>query len=140
LFDFDLTFLSEIILFLFFSVIVTFFFLAPISSILKFRTEVVNEQLTTASLLLTFGNEKLFQNTKMIRKEIAELTRQLNLVKNTSTSLFETEISDFQQKNTRLLKKLKGNLALKSSVLIQKITKNLTSLTDTFFHTKFQSR
>jgi len=55
LFDFDLTFLIEAVLFITLAFVVTNVFLSPISKQLNERSEFINYTLRKATILLTFG-------------------------------------------------------------------------------------
>ena len=59
LFDVDLTFVAEAVLFLILSLVVTFGFLAPVSKQLNQRAELINFTLRKSTILLTLGYEKL---------------------------------------------------------------------------------
>jgi hypothetical protein len=139
LFDFDLTFLAEASLFLFLAAIVTFVFISPISKQLDERAEFINYTLRKATILLTFGYEKLVGCVGLLTEEIGEMNRQIKLTKNYTNSNFETEVASVQKENLKLLSKLKGDLSIKSAYIFSNITSDLVSLTDKFFAKKFQS-
>ena len=139
LFDFDLTFLAEASLFLFLAAIVTFVFISPISKQLDERAEFINYTLRKATILLTFGYEKLVGCVGLLTEEIGEMNRQIKLTKNYTNSNFENEVSSVQKENLKLLSKLKGDLSIKSAYIFSNITSDLISLTDKFFTKKFQS-
>jgi len=139
LFDFDLTFLAEASLFLFLALIVTFVFVSPIAKQLDERAEFINYTLRKATILLTFGYEKLVGCVGLLTEEIGEMNRQIKLTKNYTNSNFETEVASVQKENLKLLSKLKGDLSIKSAYIFSNITGDLVSLTDKFFAKKFQS-
>jgi hypothetical protein len=139
LFDFDLTFLAEGILFLILALVVTFVFLSPISKQLNQRAELINYGLRKSTILLTLGYEKLSNCIDLLIREINELNRQLKLVKKYTNSSFETEIEIVQKENIKILSKLKGNLSIQSAKLLTKINQELNVLTDNFFRKRFQS-
>jgi F0F1-type ATP synthase membrane subunit b/b' len=139
LFDFDLTFLGEAILFLLFSLVVTFVFLSPISKQLDDRAEFIDFNLRKSTILLNFGYKKLAKSVELLTEEISELNRQVKLTKSYSGTNFENEVSTIQQENSKLLSKLKGELSVKSAYLFANIANELTSITETFFKKKFQS-
>jgi hypothetical protein len=139
LFDFDLTFLAEASLFLFLALIVTFVFVSPIAKQLDERAEFINYTLRKATILLTFGYEKLVGCVGLLTEEIGEMNRQIKLTKNYTNSNFETEVASVQKENLKLLSKLKGDLSIKSAYIFSNITSDLVSLTDKFFAKKFQS-
>lgn len=139
LFDFDLTFPTEALLFLILAIVVTFVFLNPISKQLDERAEFIDYTLRKSTILLTFGYEKLSTCVGLLTDEINEMNRQIRLVKNYTNSKFEDEISFVQKENLKILSNLKGDLAIKSAFLFSNLTTDLTTLTDKFFIKKFKS-
>ena len=139
LFDFDLTFVAEGSLFLFLALIVTFVFVSPVAKQLDERAEFINYTLRKATILLTFGYEKLVGCVGLLTEEIGEMNRQIKLTKNYTNSNFENEVALVQKENLKLLSKLKGDLSIKSAYIFSNITSDLISLTDKFFTKKFQS-
>ena len=139
LFDFDLTFVAEGSLFLFLALIVTFVFVSPVAKQLDERAEFINYTLRKATILLTFGYEKLVGCVGLLTEEIGEMNRQIKLTKEYTNSNFEDEVSSVQKENLKLLSKLKGDLSIKSAYIFSNITSDLISLTDKFFTKKFQS-
>ena len=139
LFDFDLTFLSETILFIVFSLIVTFVFLNPISKQLNDRAEFIDYTLRKSSIILNFSYKNLISCVDLLNSEMTELNRQLKITKNYTNQNFENEINLVQKENSLLLSKLKGELAIKVSYVFANITNDLSSLTDKFFAKKFHS-
>jgi hypothetical protein len=139
LFDFDLTFPSEALLFLILATVITNVFLSPISNQLDERAEFINYTLRKSTILLTFGYEKLTTCVGLLTEEIDEMNRQVKLVRNYTNSKFEEEIAVIQNENLNILSQLKGDLAVKSAYLFSNVTNDLTALTDKFFEKKFQS-
>jgi hypothetical protein len=139
LFDFDLTFLGEAILFLLFSFVVTFVFLAPISKQIDERAEFIDFNLRKSNLLLTFGYNKLSNCVELLTEEVAELNRQIKLTKEYINTQFEEEINSVQKENGKLLSKLKGEVSVKSAYLFYTLTSELATLTESFFIKKFKS-
>jgi len=139
LFDFDLTFIGEAILFLLFSVVVTFVFLAPISKQLDDRAEFIDYNLRKSTILLDFGYNKLSKSVDLLTEEISELNREIKLTKAYTITNFENEVSIVQQENSKLLSKLRGELSIKSAYVFSSITNQLVNITDNFFIKKFQS-
>jgi len=139
LFDFDLTFAAEAVLFIFLALIVTFVFISPISKQLDERAEFINYTLRKATILLTFGYEKLVDCVGLLTEEIGEMNRQIKLTRNYTNSNFETEVAHVQKENVKILSKLKGDLSIKSAYIFSNITNDLVSLTDNYFAKKFQS-
>lgn len=139
LFDFDLTFVAEGVLFLILSLVVTFGFLAPVSKQLNQRAELINFTLRKSTILLTLGYEKLSNCIDLLTSEVNELNRQVKLVKNNTNEAFEAEVLFVQKENLKLLNKLKGDLSIKSAVLLSNINKDLNSVTENFFIKRFKS-
>jgi hypothetical protein len=139
LFDFDLTFVAEGILFLLFSLVVTFVFLFPVSRQLDDRAEFIDYNLRKSTILLNFGYKKLAKSVELLTDEMTELNRQIKLTKLYTTTNFESEVNKVLQENSKLLSKLKGELSIKSAYLFSNITSDLATLTDNFFTKKFQS-
>lgn len=139
LFDFDLTFPAEAVLFIILALVVTNVFISPISKQIDSRSDMINYNLRKSIILLTFGYEKLSTCVGLLTEEIDEMNRQIKLVRNFTNSEFEEEILIIQNKNLKLLSKLKGDLAIKSAYLFSNIKSELVSLTDAFFAKKFQS-
>ena len=139
LFDFDLTFVAEGVLFLILSLFVTFVFLGPVSKQLNQRAELINFTLRKSTILLTLGYEKLSNCIDLLTGEINELNRQIKLVKTYTNENFEAEVLFVQKENLKILNKLKGDLSIKSAVLLSNINKDLNSVTESFFIKRFQS-
>jgi len=139
LFDFDLTFVAEGVLFLILSVVVTFVFISPVSKHLTERAESINLSLRKSTILLTLGYDKLSNCIELLTKEINELNRQIKLVKSYTNSSFEEEVLSVQKENVKILSKLKGDLSIKSAILLDSINKELNSVTDSFFIKRFKS-
>jgi uncharacterized protein YdcH (DUF465 family) len=139
LFDFDLTFPAEAILFIILALVVTFIFLSPISKEIDNREDFINYNLRKSIILVTLGYERLSKCIALLTEETEELNRQIKLVKNYSNLEFEEEISNIQKQNINLLSKLKGKLAIKSAYLFSSVSKDLVLLTDNFFVNKFKS-
>ena len=139
LFDFDLTFIAELLLFIILALVVTFKFIGPVSKEIDARAEFINYTLRKSTILLTFGYERLSECIDLLTTEINEMTRQVKLTRNFSNTNFEREVVDAQQKNENLLRKLKGDLTIKSAFLFASINDELSSVIDKFFIKKFQS-
>jgi hypothetical protein len=140
LFDFDLTFAAEAVLFIILALVVTFAFVNPISKQLDERADFINYTLRKSTILLTLGYEKLITSVGLLTEEIGEMNRQLKLTSNVTNSNFESEVVLVQQENSKLLSQLKGDLSIKSAYIFSSISKELVVLTDKFFEKKFQSK
>ena len=139
LFDFDLTFVAETILFIILALVVTFVFLNPISKQLDDRADFINFNLRKSTILLTFGYEKLSECVGLLTSEVTEMNRQIKLTKSYTNSNFEEEVLSVQKQNSLLLSKLKGDLSIRSAYLFSNVTSELIALTNNFFTKKFQS-
>ena len=139
LFDFDLTFVAEATLFLLLSLVVTFVFLAPISKQIDERSEFIDYTLRKSTIILNFAYKQLTNCVGLLTSEIDELNRQIKITKSYTNSNFESEINSVQQENSKLLSKLKGELAIKSAYAFSNVTNELATITDKFFTKKFQS-
>ena len=139
LFDFDLTFAAEGLLFIILALVVTFAFISPISKQLDERAEFINFTLRKSTILLTLGYEKLTNSVGLLTEEIGEMNRQMKLTKTYINSKFENEVIVVQQENSKLLSRLKGDLSIKSAYLFSNLSKDLVTITDKFFEKKFQS-
>jgi hypothetical protein len=139
LFDFDITFPTEALLFLILATVVTFVFLAPVSKQIDERSEFINYTLRKSTILLTFGYEKLSKCVGLLTEEIDEMNRQIKLVKNHTNDKFEDELFLIQKENLKILSELKGDLSIKSAYLFSNLKSELISLSDKFFVQKFQS-
>ena len=139
LFDFDLTFVAEAVLFIILALVVTFAFIAPISKQLDDRADFINYTLRKSTVLLTLGYEKLTNSVGLLVEEIGEMNRQIKLTRNYINSNFEDEVISDQKENSKILSKLKGDLSIKSAFLFSGLSKDLILITDKFFEKKFQS-
>jgi len=139
LFDFDLTFAGEGILFLLFSLVVTFAFLSPISKQLDDRAEFIDFNLRKSTFLVIFGYKKFSNSVQILNQEISEFNRQIKLSKTYTISNFENEVNLIQKENAKLLSNLKGELSIKSAYLFSRIANDLNNLTENFFTKKFHS-
>jgi len=139
LFDFDLTFVAETILFIILALVVTFVFLNPVSKQIDSRTEFINFTLRKSTFLLTKGYEKLSSCVGFLTSEVAELNRQMKMTREYTNVNFEEEILFVQKENSKLLSKLKGDLSIQSAYLFSNVTSELNSLSEEFFAKKFQA-
>lgn len=139
LFDFDLTFVAEGILFFILAFVVTFVFIGPVSKQLEDRAEMINFNLRKSTILLAFGYDRLSTCIDLLTQEMNELTRQVKLTKTYTNELFEEEILLAQKENSQLLSQLKGDLAMKSASLLSNMNTELVGITNNFFTKKFQT-
>jgi hypothetical protein len=139
LFDFDLTFPTEALLFLILAGVTTFVFLTPVGKQMEERSEFINYTLRKSTILLSFGYEKLTTSVGLLTDEIEELNRQVKLVKNYTNSKFEEEITFVQTQNTKILSELKGDLAIQSAYVILSIAPRVTEVIEKYFKKRFET-
>ena len=139
LFDFDLTFVAELTLFVLLALVVTFRFVGPVSKEIDARAEFINYTLRKSTILLTFGYERLSECVDLLTTEINEMNRQVKLTRNFTNTNFEKEVITAQQKNAQLLSKLKGILQLNRHFFWLISTMNYQVLLINFLLKKFQS-
>jgi F0F1-type ATP synthase membrane subunit b/b' len=139
LFDFDLTFVVELTLFVILALVVTNNFVNPVSNELNKRSEFINYTLRKSTILLNFGYERLTECVSLLTAEISEMNRQMKNTRTFTNEKFETEVTYAQQQNSKILSKVKGDLSIKSAFLFANLNEDLTSLTDKFFEKKFKS-
>lgn len=139
LFDFDLTFGAEGILFLLLAFVVTFVFLKPISAELASRAKFINSTISTASFFLGSGYLTSLNSVFLLTQEMSELLRQVKLTKEFTQATFETEIEMVQDFQNSFLKKLKGTMLMQSAYFMSKTNKQLKTLTANYFTKKYQS-
>lgn len=139
LFDFDLTFFTEALLFLILSFFVTFTFLSPISNQLNTREDYLKFNTNKSFLLLNLANDELTNLAQILTSEIFEMDRQKILLKDQIDSKFEKNILNLQKNNIFLLSSTKGKLGIKSAFLLSKLNKEFNYLINNFFSKKFNS-
>jgi hypothetical protein len=139
LFDFDLTFPTEALLFLILAGVTTFVFLTPVGKQMEERSEFINYTLRKSTILLTFGYEKLTSCVGLLTEEIDEMNRQVKLVRSYTNSKFEEEITFVQTENMKILSELKGDLAIKSAYIFSNIAHELELITKKFYIKRFQA-
>lgn len=139
LFDFDLTFPAEAILFIILALVVTSVFLSPISKTLDERAEFIDINIKTSIITLTYAYDKLSTCVELLGSEFNEGNRQTKLITNYTNTRFEDHILSIQKENTRILSKLKGDLAVRAAYLFDNIYDDVESLTQEFFIKKFKS-
>jgi len=139
LFDFDLTFFVELLLFTILALVVTNSFINPISERIKLRAEFMNYTSLKSMILLSFGSSKLSNCIGIVTKQVNELNRQLKDLQAFSNRKFEDEIKTVQLENLSILTRLRGTLTVKSAILFSNITIKLQELSDQFFKKKLIS-
>ena len=139
LFDFDLTFFTEALLFLILSFFVTFTFLSPISKQLNLREDFINFNIKKSVLLLNLANDELINLANILIDEVSEMNRQKAFIKEQIDSKFEKNILNLRKNSLFLLANTKGKLGIKSAFLLSELNKEFTYLINDFFEKKFNS-
>ena len=139
LFDFDLTFLTEALLFFLLACVITFVFLSPISTQLNRREALIDFKLKKSMFILHFANKRISYSVLLCTLENIEQNRQRQLIGSYTNSIFEKQIKIAQLENLNLLQKLKANLAIKSAFLFSNIVTDINMLVKIFFQKKFLS-
>ncbi len=141
LFDFDLTFATEALIFLVLSFVVTSFFLVPISKQIEERNAFLNFLLKKSIILINLGYEKFSKSLSLLSNEMDEMKRQISLVKDYTNKKFDSEILLIQKGNDKFLTSLKGELTIKSAFLFFSLLKDkdLFSLTNNFLEKRTKS-
>jgi uncharacterized membrane protein (DUF485 family) len=137
LFDFDLTFAAEAILFIILAFVVTSVYLNPIAKQIDDRNEFVNKNLLESYFTLAIGHQNISESVKILLLEIEELTRQVKLVKDYTNSEFDEEILALQTENTVIVNELKGELAIKSAYILNSVNTDLLTLASNYVSKKF---
>lgn len=137
LFDFDFTFIGEAILFFLFSLVVTFFFLKPISVQVNNRSKLINSLIKKSIIILDLGYENLLISTDIFTKELSELTRQVKITKNFSASIFELELNLIDDEIQNIIQLAVKNLLIKSTFSFKLLIPNINKLSNYFFNSNF---
>ncbi len=137
LFDFDLTFFSQALLFLVLSLSVTKFFLEPISESIKNRNAYIKYNLDKTNILIAVASEKFENCLVLILEEKKELSRQNNLVKNYLKTKIEKDIQRIQIENQKLIHKVKISLLLQNLEKVNVLNKSIDEIAESFFSKKF---
>lgn len=137
LFDFDLTFLSEALLFLILSIVVTNFFLLPISDQIEKRNAYISYNIKKMDIIISLAYERIQESIEIIFKEIEELNRQTKLVSNYSKMKFEQKIKEIEKENQNLIIKAKASLISQSAENFKNLSMNANDLAESFFKEKF---
>lgn len=136
LFDFDMTFLSQALLFLILSISVTKLFLQPISKQIEDRNAYINYSLRKLDIFVSLAYEKLEDSIQLIIQEKKELNRQTALVKSYLKTKFENKIEEIQKENKSLLSKVKVSLTIKSLEKVSSLNKSINDIAESFFKNK----
>lgn len=133
LFDFDLTFPLEALLFAFFSFFLTSFFLNPLSKQINQREIFLEYGLKKAILFFNLGYEELTSCIEIVTDEIEELERQTSRCKEILSEKFEKEILTLQKESSQIVTEAKGELKIRSTYLFPVFLPEFSKTTDFFF-------
>ncbi len=139
LFDFDMTFLSQFLLFFLLSLAITKLFLEPISKKLEERSTYISQNLQKVNISLALSSEKLEDFIALILEEEKELNRKQALSKNYLKHKFQKEIESIQKENQKLINQAKASLSLQSIAKINSLAKPMNEISELFFNKKISS-
>lgn len=125
LFDFDLTFFLQALIFLIFSLIVTNFFLLPISDIIAKRTEIVALNNQKAAILLSLVAEKIFFCLNFNKNQKKEYLRQIKKFEIALDGYIGAQENAFQNKIETLLSLADKSFLYSSIALVSKLSNSI---------------
>lgn len=125
LFDFDLTFFLQALIFLIFSLIVTNFFLLPISDIIAKRTEIVALNNQKAAILLSLIAEKIFFCLNFNKNQKKEYLRQIKKFEIALDGYIGAQENAFQSKIETLLSLADKSFLYSSIALVSKLSNSI---------------
>ncbi len=137
LFDFDITFFSQALLFLILSLTVTKFFLEPISKSIENRNAYIKYNLDKIDILIGLASETFEKSIALILEEKKELNRQNTLVKSYLKKKIEKEIQIIQEENQNLIQKVKTSLLLQNIEKVNSLNKSINDIAESFFQKNF---
>ena len=132
LFDFDLTFPIEAFFFFLFSLVVTFFFLSPISDLLKKRIKLLEYTFRKSTILISLGYDNLEISLTLLLTEIEELNRQKKILIKQLNKSFEQEIFLLQKENKKILSELKKKVLKRSAIIFSSFSPELEKLVNLY--------
>jgi F0F1-type ATP synthase membrane subunit b/b' len=133
LFDFDLTFFIEALLFLLFAIFINFFFLQPISNILEKRDYSINYALKKSKILIVYGFENLYQSVKNFLIQSEELERQNKLLINQINESFDNEFLLISREVQQFLLKMKFQFLINSLKKYKLLQIDLLNFSNKYF-------
>ncbi len=136
LFDFDLTFFFQALLFAIFSLIVNFAFLSPISNQLAERSVYLDYNQKIAAIKLSLGQEKLSTYIEILDDDIQESARQVKNFKQYTTSKLSSSLLFVQKTSNQFLKETKGKLIIACANNFSSSIRATNTLTKKFFFPK----
>ncbi len=140
LFDFDMTFLSQALLFFFLSLSITNFFLLPISKTIEERNTYISQILQKVDILVALACEQSEEYTSLLVEERKELNRQNHLLKNYLKIRFQKEVENIQKENQLLINKVKVSFILQSMLKLKSLSKVINEISQSFFNKKISSK
>jgi hypothetical protein len=136
LFDFDFTFLIQGFFFLILSVVISRFFLKPLSQEIDKRGQLIDYSSKKSMILITLGVEKVTSSIQLITNEVTELNRQQNHLKSYVNQAFEGPLFTTQSLLVHISEKIKGNFKIQSAFLLIDAMPELKVLTTNFVEKK----
>lgn len=118
LFDFDLTFFLQALIFFLFSLIVTNIFLLPISENLKKRSNIITLANQKSVIYLGFIFEKISFSLNFFKENKIELNRKIKLFENSTNLIFEGEQKLFENHISSFLNLIEKTFIFKSIYLL----------------------
>lgn len=122
LFDFDLTFFLQAFIFFIFSLIITNFFLLPISENLKKRSKLINLTNQKSVVYLTLIFDKISFSLNLFKDQKIELNREIKIFENSIKLKFNSEQKIFEDRIFSFLTSLEKSFFFKSIYLLSNLT------------------
>lgn len=122
LFDFDLTFFLQAFIFFIFSLIITNFFLLPISENLKKRSKLINLTNQKSVVYLTLIFDKISFSLNLFKDQKIELNREIKIFENSIKLKFNSEQKIFEDHIFSFLTSLEKSFFFKSIYLLSNLT------------------
>jgi hypothetical protein len=122
LFDFDLTFFLQALIFFLFSLIVTNIFLLPISENLKKRSKLINLTNQKSVVYLTLIFDKISFSLNLFKDQKIELNREIKIFENSIKLKFNSEQKIFEDRIFSFLTSLEKSFFFKSIYLLSNLT------------------
>ena len=137
LFDFDLTFLIEALLFFLFASVVTKTFISPISQLLSERAEHIKAQYKRTTFLTRVASDKILDSAELIYTEISEINRQSNLFRSYMDVIFFIEIWRMEDKSAFIFYSFEKQLIIHSAYTYLSAKKQFKCQVNKFFKLKY---
>jgi len=122
LFDFDITFFLQALIFFLFSLIITNIFLLPISENLKKRSNLISLTNQKSVIYLNLIFEKISLSLNLFKSQKNEITRELRIYDNYIKQKFSSEQKIFEDNIFNFIIKLEKSFFFKSIYLLSNLT------------------